>query len=131
MKLFDSTLLNLERTLNYSTMKNKLVANNISNVDTPYFKAKDVSFKSILSKELNKNHHARKTHEKHLDFSSLNHNPYIIYQRNNTTYNHNGNNVDIDREMAELAKNQIYYQGLIDRVNGKFNKIQTVLRGGS
>lgn len=112
-------------------MKNRVIANNISNVDTPFYKAKQVSFKNVLSKEVHKQMTAKKTHLKHLDFSSTNHNSYIITQKNNTTYNHNGNNVDIDHEMSELAKNQIYYQGLVDRINGKFNSIQTVLRGGN
>lgn len=46
-------------------------------------------------------------------------------------YSHNGNNVDIDKEMAELAENQIYYNGLVDRINGKFGSLQTVIRGGN
>lgn len=112
-------------------MRNKLIANNISNVDTPNYKTKDVSFKNLLTKELNKNMLAKKTHDKHLDFSSLNNKAFVVFERNSTMYNHNGNNVDIDREMSELAKNQIYYQGVVDRINGKFGKIQTVLRGGS
>lgn len=47
------------------------------------------------------------------------------------TYNHNGNSVDIDKEMTELAENQIYYQALVERINGKFNSIKSVLNGGN
>jgi len=32
--------------------------------------------------------------------------------------------------MSDLAENQIYYQSLIDRLNGKFGLLQTVIRGG-
>ena len=46
-------------------------------------------------------------------------------------YNHNGNNVDVDHEMAELAKNQLYYQAVVDRLNGKFSSLEKVIRGGS
>lgn len=45
-------------------------------------------------------------------------------------FNHNGNNVDIDFEMSQMAQNQIYYNALIDRLNGQFNSIKTVLGSG-
>jgi flagellar basal-body rod protein FlgB len=32
--------------------------------------------------------------------------------------------------MAELAKNQLYYQTLVQRINGKFNSIKMVVKGG-
>jgi flagellar basal-body rod protein FlgB len=32
--------------------------------------------------------------------------------------------------MADMAENQIYYEALVDRLNGKFNSLQTVIRGG-
>lgn len=48
----------------------------------------------------------------------------------NTRYNHNGNGVDMDKEMADLATNQIYYNALTERINGKFNTLQSVIKGG-
>lgn len=32
--------------------------------------------------------------------------------------------------MADLAENQIFYRSLVDRLNGKFQTMQTVIRGG-
>lgn len=130
MKLFDQTINLLERSLDYSTAKNRVISNNIANVDTPSFKAQEVVFKDVLNNEMGKSFKAKRTHEKHIDFTSNTHLPYKVMSKTNTTYNHNGNNVDIDKEMSELAKNQIYYQGLIDRMNGKFGNLQTVIRGG-
>jgi flagellar basal-body rod protein FlgB len=43
--------------------------------------------------------------------------------------NNNNNNVDIDSEMSLLAKNQLYYNTLIQRMNGKFNSIRTAIDG--
>ena len=39
--------------------------------------------------------------------------------------------MDIDKEMADLASNQIYYNALIERISGKFSSLQNVIRGGS
>ncbi|WP_096269895.1 flagellar basal body rod protein FlgB [Paucisalibacillus globulus] len=130
MNLFSGTINTLQQSLNYSSIKNQTIASNIANVDTPNYKAKDVVFKDVLQNELSSSIAAKRTHPRHLSFDLDQRLSYQTVQRNNTTFNHNGNNVDIDKEMAELAQNQIYYQSLVDRINGKFNSLQTVIKGG-
>lgn len=129
MKLFDQTMSMLERSLDYSSLKNSVISNNIANVDTPNYKAKNVEFKSVLNEALTNQIEAKRTHPKHIPFS-IDRTPFQIVSNQQTMYNHNRNNVDIDKEMSELAKNQIYYRGLVDRINGKFSTLQTVIRGG-
>jgi flagellar basal-body rod protein FlgB len=116
----------LENSLDASTLKQKVIAQNIANVDTPNYKAKQVKFHQEFEKQLT----AHKTNDKHIDFNSSNGNGISIIDSQDTSYSHNGNNVDIDREMAEMAKNQLYYQAMVQRLNGKFNSIKLVLRGG-
>lgn len=131
MNLFGGTIQALENSLDYSTAKNRVISNNIANIDTPHYKAKDVSFKKVLKHTMQKNIQSNRTHEKHFSFNVNEHQNYQVSERKNTMYNHNGNNVDVDKEMSELAKNQIYYQTIVDRLNGKYRDIQTVIRGGS
>lgn len=128
MKIFDQTMNQLENSLHYSTKKNKTISNNIANVDTPNYKSQDVSFRSKLQ-EATDNLQLNNTNGRHLQKSEEN-SPHAITTNNNTRYNHNNNNVDIDKEMADLAENQIYYRSLVDRLNGKFQTIQNVVRGG-
>ncbi|MBM7571815.1 flagellar basal body rod protein FlgB [Aquibacillus albus] len=129
MSFFGKTIHNLEHSLDYASLKNQTISNNIANADTPNYKAKRVVFKSVLANELGNTFEAKRTHPKHIPFQN-GIVPFQIVSDNNTTYNHNGNNVDIDKEMTELAENQIYYQSLVDRINGKFNSLQTVIKGG-
>lgn len=131
MNLFDNTIRSLESSLAYSAAKNRTIANNIANVDTPNYKAEKVEFKNVLASEIVGTAANKRTHPKHFSFQSAENQSYVIRKENNTTYNHNGNNVDVDQEMAELAKNQIYYQAVIDRLNGKFSNIEKVIRGGN
>lgn len=131
MNLFGGTIQTLEKSLAYSTVKNRTIANNIANVDTPHYKSKDVAFKNVLENTMNQPNQTKRTHPQHFTFHETINQPFIIKENKNNIYNHNGNNVDIDREMAELAKNQLYYQAMIDRLNGKFRNIQTVIRGGN
>lgn len=130
MKLFSSTMTALERGLDYSVQKQKAISQNIANADTPNYKAKDVTFKSFLNNELNASFMANKTNNKHFDFKYGQTSSNSIVERSDTSYSHNGNNVDLDTEMAQLAENQIYNQALVDRMNGQFNTLKSVIRGG-
>lgn len=130
MKLFSSTMTALERGLDYSVQKQKAISQNIANVDTPNYKAKDVTFKSFLDNEMNASYRSHKTNSKHFDFKYGQSSSNSIVERSDTSYSHNGNNVDLDTEMAQLAENQIYNQALVDRLNGQFNTLKTVIRGG-
>ncbi|RDW19481.1 flagellar basal body rod protein FlgB [Oceanobacillus arenosus] len=131
MGLFSGTIQKIEQSLDYSSAKNRAISTNIANIDTPNYKSKDVAFKNVLNDALESSIKPKTTHSKHISFNQTSFTPYQVVTKNNTTYNNNGNNVDIDVEMAELAKNQIYYNSLVDRINGKFSSLQTVLRGGN
>lgn len=129
MTMFGGTIQTLQQSMDYASLKNKTISNNIANVDTPNYKAKDVQFKNVLSQEMG-SFDAKRTNSKHIPFSSSGSSPFSVTLNRNTEYNHNGNNVDVDQEMSDLAKNQIYYQALVDRLNGKFRSLESVIKGG-
>ncbi|MCR2820726.1 flagellar basal body rod protein FlgB [Lederbergia panacisoli] len=128
MELFSGNFQTLEKALNYSSLKHKTIAQNIANVDVPNYKSKAVSFKEVMAGASHQIE-ANRSDPRHFQFTIGNGNPQI-YTKKNTEYNHNGNNVDIDNEMSDLAANQIYYQALIERLNGKFSTLQNVIKGG-
>ncbi|WP_155010523.1 flagellar basal body rod protein FlgB [Priestia megaterium] len=128
MSLFSTTFQTIENGISYASQKQQTIAQNIANVDTPNYKSKTVSrtseFRDLLHNELE----AYQTDSKHIPFSDSS--QRVITQQGNTSYQANGNKVDMDKEMADMAENQIYYEALVDRLNGKFNSLQTVIRGG-
>lgn len=129
MDLFGGTISNLESGLTYASVKQKTIAQNIANVDTPNYKAKDVSFKQMLADAQTNSITANKTDAKHIDFQSETATPGV-YSYSNLSYRENGNGVDMDAEQASLAENTIYYNALTERISSKFNTLQTVLKGG-
>lgn len=130
MNLFSSPVFNtLEKGLNGSALRHRTISQNIANVDTPNYKAKKVSFEHTLNEAMNRSLRAYRTDQRHFEFSTSSSEP-IITRSNSTVYNHNSNNVDIDVEMADLAKNQIYYNALIERLNGSFSSLNTAIKGG-
>lgn len=129
LNLFGGTISSLEKGLSYATLKQKTIANNIANVDTPNYKAKDVNFKAMLEEEKKNAIHSNRTSDRQFDFT-INQFTSGVSSNENLQYRNNGNAVDMDAEQVKLAENQIYYNALIDRINGKFNTLNTVIKGG-
>lgn len=130
MSLFSGTISTLENALTYSSTKQKVISDNIANVDTPNYKAKNVSFKAAYYDALAQTLKTNKTNQKHIDFKSKTISPSFALHTKTVSYNESGNSVDIDKEMADLASNQIYYNALTERISGKFSSLQNVIRGG-
>ncbi|WP_252503613.1 flagellar basal body rod protein FlgB [Sporosarcina sp. Marseille-Q4943] len=129
MNIYGSTISLLERGLDFSSTKGKVISQNIANVDTPNYKSKHVSFKQMMHEAQSKPINAYRTNELHFDFASKVSKPGIA-NYTNFKYRQDGNGVDMDKEQADLAANQIYYNALVDRLNSKFNSLQNVIKGG-
>lgn len=129
MNLFGGTISSLEKGLSFATTKNEVIAQNIANVDTPGYKAKEVSFRDYLADAQKNVITSYKTDVRHYDFN-ITENKNGIFSRDNWRVRVNGNGVNMDSEQAKLAENTIYYNALIDRMNGKLNTLNTVIKGG-
>lgn len=130
-KIFDGTKY-LEKGLDAAWTRNQVISNNIANVDTPGFKTSKVEFESVFKTALEgEGFIAKRTRDKHIafdsDISSVT--PRII-QDTGTTMRMDGNNVDIDYENAELAKNQIYYSTLIEKMSSEFSRLKMAINEG-
>ncbi|AGI38630.1 flagellar basal-body rod protein FlgB [Thermoclostridium stercorarium subsp. thermolacticum DSM 2910] len=115
----------IEKALDVAWKRNEIISENIANVDTPGYKRKDVQFENYLNSELK--------HGSISNFNSkLSNNDGIrvVYDNINYSYRLDGNNVDIEREMAIMAENTIRYYTLINRISSQFNKIRTIIKGG-
>lgn len=130
MNLFSGTISSLEKGLDYSAVKQKVISQNIANVDTPNYKAKNVHLKSSFKDVLSDTIDTYRTDERHFVFTKHKAGAQVTITTNKNSYNENGNSVDIDKEMTKLAANQIYFNALTERINGKFSTLQNVIRGG-
>jgi flagellar basal-body rod protein FlgB len=120
--------------LDAAATKQKVMANNLANVSTPGFKASEVSFEDELKIALEGSSglSGTVTNERHIPIGfpkGLEVRPEI-HKINQTEMRVDGNNVDIDREMALLAKNTIMYNALSQKVSGNFAKLKYVINGG-
>lgn len=50
-----------------------------------------------------------------------------MVRKDSTSVRLDDNNVDIETEMVALAKNQIEYYALVNRINSEFEKLNTAI----
>jgi len=122
----------LKKALDGSWNRMEAISSNITNVNTPGYKRLIVDFEEALLNELeNKRVSLSTTHGKHISKSSfLIGNESIIRRDVNSRTRRDGNNVNIDVETADLAKNTIMYNALIRQISRQFNIIETVINEG-
>src|SRR5690554_6347213 len=103
----------LQKALDASWLRHKVISNNIANVETPNYKAYRVEFEDLLRDAVKaRSLTPTTTDPKH--FSNEGNglegvNPRIVRDRSTST-RMDGNNVDIDVQAANLANNTIMYQ---------------------
>lgn len=132
--LFSSTIYNvLEKSIDSATKRQGVLSNNIANINTPGFKRSDVEFKSVLKQSLKeKGISGAVTHKNHIPIGrkSLEDVSSSVHRDNRTSMRADGNNVDIELENAEMAKNTLYHSAMTQQLNAKFNALKSVISEG-
>lgn len=109
----------LQKSLDALSTQHQVIANNLSNLDTPNFKRSIVSFQDKLKAALNINPDSPlwRTHPKHFPIFqpvSLDHFKPDVQTLNETIGRNDGNNVDLEMESGLLAENNLLYNSLAD-----------------
>ncbi|WP_410515005.1 flagellar basal body rod protein FlgB [Paenibacillus sp. BR2-3] len=116
-----------------ANIRQSVLSNNVANIDTPNFKRSDVSFESFLRQQesgLKSQLSAKVTHSRHFQFGNHSVVPAAVTNKDETSsMNNNNNNVDIDREMALSAENQLRYNSYIQQINSQITMMRTVAEG--
>lgn len=129
--LFKTTDL-LQAGLQAAQLRHDVIANNIANIDTPGFKQSRVEFESYMRKALEGGgggFEAKRTRPEHLSFDEeAAAGPRVVLD-DSTTMRMDGNNVDIDRQMAEMAKNNIWFGTMAVKLSGELTRLKIAIDG--
>lgn len=125
--MLDAYLGTLPRHLAHRARRHAAISANIANVDTPGYKAVDVSFGGALAAALGGKMAA--THPRHLTGGGGGTGGSDRVVLLNGLPRRDGNDVNIDHEMVKLAENQLEYQFLARRIQGKFAKLKEAISG--
>ena len=125
----------LARGMSAASLRQEVISDNIANVNTPNFRKSDVVFEELLAKEIYGEEPSGKlemvrTHDRHLPFKEFQRAKAQIQRDETSIMRTDKNNVDIDIEMASLAKNQIYYNALATQLRGHLTKMRNVITSG-
>lgn len=127
----------LPRGMTAASIRHEVISHNIANVNTPNYRKSSVEFEELLARELYGDEpvdgklEMTRTHDSHLPHKPLDYHaePNIVEDLT-TIMRADDNNVDIDIEMANLAKNQLYFNALATQLGGYVTKIRNVITSG-
>lgn len=125
-----NVFLYLSKGLDASSLRQQVHANNLANVNTPAFKRSVVQFEEILKNAAPGNQRFAVTAPGHIGRNSRGDSGALVVKDTSTSMRTDGNNVDVDMEMAELAVNQLYYNALAQQLNDRLGMLRYVINEG-
>ena len=114
MPMSDVTMTAIHAALNGLAARQRTIADNVANVETPGFLARKVDFERSLQGAMaaGRPDATRMTTSLSTDAT-----------------NPNGNNVKIDDETLALVETNLRYQAMTEAMNGKFRVLRAAIRG--
>ncbi len=131
--LFDSDIGLVSRVLDMQLQRQNVVSGNLANLKTPGYRPRKLDFEAELqealgldSKEMSRNHPLHMPIAFNPDgFGpewSKAFKPRVI---------HGEDRVDLDKEMATMAKTSLHYSALTSIIKSKFDGLKTIIMEGS
>lgn len=118
----------IKKSLDASVKRGQVIANNIANVNTKDYKRHYVTFEETLE-ESKKSIKLNTSEEKHIT-TSEEYGNIQIKKDETSSMRMDGNNVDIDNEMTNLAANNLKYNALITQLNSRISLKRYIISGG-
>ena len=106
----------LNKMIDFSALKAKVVANNIANVNTPGFKRLDVSFDKQLTDTVENEESI-----KEIGFK-------VKADGGDNAFRNDQNTVNIDKEVSELMQNSIEYEVYVQLMSQKHRLMSQAMR---
>jgi len=125
----------LEKSLYLRQIRGDMIASNIANADTPFYKPRDIRFEDALKEETrslyeNKNNKLKLAVTSPMDIEPKNLDgdfKPVVFFRDGHLQRNDGNSVDIDVETTEMAKNTLAYQATVAAIKKEIQIFNAVL----
>ena len=120
MKIWDDTGEALARLLDATALRQRVVAANLANVNTPGYRSRDVRFEEMLQELLRDGRPLRAASDLPAP---------EIFERKDVRPRENGNTVDLEREMGEMTRNALLYQAYTRFLDHKIATLRVAITG--
>jgi flagellar basal-body rod protein FlgB len=126
--MFDRTVSGLNKAMDLSWRRNQVITANIANAETPKYRAGELQFGKELDRAFNsqKEEVLMKTDGKHLELQRDSSARTAIDYSGITRAD--GNNVDIDQQMANLAQNSSDYANAAQLIRRQIGVVRMAIR---
>jgi flagellar basal-body rod protein FlgB len=104
----------IERYMDVLSVRQRLVAANIANVDTPGYQTRDLDFQAELQRELHGPSGARPA----------------LHEVSNLAVKNDGNNVNLDRESRLLAENALRFNVATNLLRSQIRMVKSAIDEG-
>jgi flagellar basal-body rod protein FlgB len=133
--LFDQTIATAGKALNLRARRHELIVSNLANADTPGYKAFDLLMDKAIAKQNvgSQPLSMSKTHPNHIPVGANrtdNLKSFVVKSEDSSNMRGDGNTVNMEREMANLAENQLMYKASAQIVAKKLQALRSVIQGG-
>ncbi len=126
----DVTGLVLRKALDANALRQRVIANNLANVDTPNYKAVDVSFSEQLRAALHGGSGERHGVRSLLTAEAVNEIEPVTVFVNEGAGRNDGNTVNVDLEMTKLAETAGAYQTAAELLRARLEMLRTAINEG-
>jgi len=116
----------LEQTIRQSQIRHSVLSSNIANVDTPNYRAKDVTFGSVLGSEMS----MATTNSKHIQAAPEGAAAGQVTGENSAEWA-DKNNVEMDLEVAKLTENAMLFEAGITLLTKRVQMYKNALKTSS
>ena len=123
--MFGNSISMTSKSLDFLWAKQLTIAHNLSNVDTPGYKSKYVTFEDEYQNRLKL---ARATGNASRTRSIIENSFYTINETESSA-RLDDNNVNADSEEVEMARAQLQYQYVLNAMNSDFSRLRGVIKG--
>jgi len=125
-QLFGGAIEQLSRGLAYATARHSLLAQNIANAETPGYQARDLVFDDLLK---GPRLPAPGPAPDGLPQAGPDGRTPRLVLSSDSARRPDGNDVQLDRQMARLAQNTLYQHTLVQLLTNQFNTMKQAISG--
>ncbi|HYE79624.1 MAG TPA: flagellar basal body rod protein FlgB [bacterium] len=121
-----------------SAVHQRVIAHNLANAETPHFKAFRVIFEGARARQaaagggldLARTHPGHVARGIRAGAAAATPDGIRLVRNRATTLRNDGNNVDVDRELADLSANTLYYGALSTFARKRFEGYRSIITAG-
>ncbi len=124
----DPALRDAKRALDGLSLRQEIIGNNLANVDTPGYRAQRVDFEGALRSARRGRIRLQATQPGHLAAPQAE-GTFRLLPRQGGASRADGNNVDVDVELVQMAETGIRFQAVSQLVRKKLLLLRTIATG--